>query len=119
MATATKATDAGAPAETLTPLAKMQALPPVINLGKVKPKDAKKLKKGKPGKLTNNLDMGYQQIKAGVDGQTAPVYISYEVKPRTKPKKKKKNKINVMGLKIDRKKLKSTMKKNGVNPSFL
>jgi len=118
MATTTKSADAGA-ADAQKPISKIQGHPPVINLGKVKPKQAKKLKKGKIGTLTNEISMHSQQILAGVDDKTIPIYISYEEKPSTKPKKKKKNKINFLGLKIDRKKFKSSLKENGINPSFL
>lgn len=88
----------------------------IINLGKVKAKDAKKLKKGKVGKLSNKLDQKAAQIP-GKSENAVPLYITFEVKPRTKPKKK--NKVNVMGLKIDRKKFKSSMKDKGINPTFL
>ena len=118
MATAKPGTP-GTPAASPTPIATLHAQPPVVQLGKVKNKDAKKLKKGKAGKLTDKLNQQYQQIQANVEGSSTPVYITYEVKPRTTPKKKKKNKVNFMGLKIDRKKFKSNMKKNGVNPTFL
>jgi hypothetical protein len=120
MATTNQSVATGATPNAQSTLSKIQDYPPIINLGKVKPKQAKKLKKGKIGTLTNELSQRSHQIQAGVEGKSVPVYISYEEKPRTKPKKKKKKKkINLLGLKIDRKKFKSSLKKNGVNPSFL
>jgi len=115
---ATTSQSAATPAtDTPNTVSKMQEHPVIINLGKVKPKQAKKLKKGKVSTLTNKLSQKAHQIQEGVTGTATPVYISYEVKPRTKPKKKKK--VNFLGLKIDRKKFKSSMKDNGINPTFL
>ena len=97
-----------------TTLSKIQGHPPLINLGKLKKKKSSKLKKAK--ELPVEVHQHLQDLQSGINGSTQPVVISYEAKPR---KKRKKNKINLMGFKIDRKKLKKRMKKNGVRHSFL
>ncbi|MFN0203307.1 MAG: hypothetical protein ACKVTZ_17400 [Bacteroidia bacterium] len=92
-----------------------QSHPPIIHLGKVKAKHAKKLKKGKGDKMLK-VTQAYEQLKGEANGNFVPVLISYEEKPK---KKRKKNKLNFMGIKIDRKKLKKQMRKSGIRSSFL
>ena len=116
MDTTTPSAETAPAAPAANPLPNVQSNPATVNLGKVKAKDAKKLKKGKAGKLTNKLSQAAGQIQ-GAPENAVPLYITYEVKPRKKPKKK--NKVNFMGLKIDRKKFKSSMKDKGINPTFL
>ena len=96
-------------------LSKIMIHPPLINVGKLKTKKSKRLKKGKllPSDVQNHI----QQLPTDLQGDKQHVIISYEAKPSKN--KKKKNKIKFMGIKIDRKKLKSRMKKNGLRSSFL
>jgi hypothetical protein len=106
-------TQPNAPQKDMNPpqmLSKIQGHPPLLHLGKIKKKKSKQLKKGK--QLPVEVHQHLQQLQAGLKGDNQPVVISYEEKPRKK--RKKKNKINFMGLKIDRKKLKNRMKKNGI-----
>jgi hypothetical protein len=91
-------------------LSKIQGHPPLVNLGKLKNKKSKKLRKGK--EMPVEVHQHLQQLQSGMKGNTQPLVISYEAKPRKK--RKKKNKINLMGIKIDRKKLKNRMKKSGI-----
>jgi hypothetical protein len=114
--TATQPADTAPVTDTKKMVSQMQAHPPIINLGKVKAKHAKKLKKGRIGVMSNELMQSFQQMSAGMEGKQVPVFISYEAKPRTKPKKKKK--VNFMGLNIDRKKFKKSLKKNGIGANF-
>ncbi|NUN99102.1 MAG: hypothetical protein HUU01_00650 [Saprospiraceae bacterium] len=117
MATSKQPNASGAETETPSALEQIHQHPPLIHLGKVKEKNAKKLKKGK-GNTMNEVHMAIQQIQSGLEGSNHhPVVISYEEKPRKGGKKK--NKINIMGMKIDRKKLKKRMKKSGIRPGFL
>lgn len=116
MATSKQPNASGAETDTPSALEQFHQHPPMVHLGKVKPKNAKKLKKGK-GKAMNEVHLAVQQIQSGLEGTHHPVVISYEEKPRKNAKKK--NKINIMGMKIDRKKLKKRMKKSGIRPSFL
>jgi|GEM_PF-4465460 hypothetical protein len=116
MATSKQPNASGAETDTPSALAQIHQHPPLVHLGKVKEKNAKKLKKGK-GKTMSEVHMAVQQIQSGLEGNHHPLVISYEEKPRKGGKKK--NKINIMGMKIDRKKLKKRMKKSGVSPSFL
>lgn len=103
------------PAEKSEALAQLQNHPPIIHAGSVKNKHAKKLKRGSLNAMSYKVNQKLQDVKANVEGR--PVIISYEEKPRKKPKKKKK--VNFMGFKIDRKKFKKKMKKNGIAPGFL
>ena len=113
---ATNKNTAGAPevVDASMALSKIQEHPPLINLGKVKNKKAKKLKKAK-GVVPVEISHAYQQIQAGLDGTNHPVIISYQEKPGSR----KKRKIKFMGVKIDRKKLKKSMKRRGIRSSFL
>lgn len=95
-------------------LHRLQQYPPLIDLGKVKAKQSKRLRKGKTTSLNNEIAHSYDQVQAGVDGNTRPVIFSYEEK-----RKKKKNKGgNFFGMKVNRKKAKRKMKKNGFSPTF-
>ena len=108
----------GAPhkdAESQQLLSRMSVHPHLIDVGKVKKKKSKKLKNGK--QLPLEVQHHLQQLPAGLQGDKQHVIISYEAKPRKNNKKKKK--INFMGLKIDRKKLKNRMKKSGIRANFL
>ena len=102
-------------AESQQLLSKMMVHPPLIHVGKLKNKKSKRLKKGK--QLPADLQDHVQQLPADLQGDKQHIIISYEAKPRKN--RKKKNKIKFMGIKIDRKKLKSRMKKNGMRSSFL
>lgn len=90
--------------------------PPIFHLGKQKPKNVKKLKKGK-GKAMDKVHMALNQLQPDSEEVHYPLIISYEEKPRKK--RKKKRKVNFMGMKIDRKKLKKQLKKSGIKSSYL
>jgi len=116
MATSKQPNASGAETESNPALAQIHQHPPLVHIGKINEKKSKRLKKGK-GKAMSEVHMAVQQIQSGLDGNHLPVVISYEEKPRKNGKKKKK--INIMGMKIDRKKLKKRMKKSGIRASFL
>ncbi len=115
MAVIKQSGDKKTPAEKSEALTQLQTHPPIIHAGTVKNKRAKKLKRGRLNAMSFKVHQKCQDVQASVAGQ--PVIISYEEKPRKKPKKKKK--VNFMGFKIDRKKFKKKMKKNGIAPGFL
>lgn len=94
-------------------LDRIQEHPPIYHLGKVKNKDAKRLKRGF-GKLYHEALQAFQQVN--VAEETQPLIISYEEKPG---KRKRKNKLKFMGMKIDRRRLKRRLKKTGISSSFL
>jgi hypothetical protein len=115
MATTNPSKPSGSDTDNSSTLSAAQGLPPFVHLGKVKNKTAKKLKKG-TGNLVAEITQSFQMMHASTEGSSHPVIISFEEKPG---KRKKKNKINFMGIKIDRKKLKKRMKKNGIGGNFL
>lgn len=115
MATTTKPDSAGTQKDTTTALEKIHQHPPLIHLGKVKKKHAKKLKQGR-GMMMGEVNQAYQQLSSTVEGDHLPLIISYTEKPS---KNKKKKTIRFMGMKINRKKLKNRMKKSGIRTSFL
>lgn len=96
---------------------KIHQHPPLIHLGKLKSNKSKKLKKGR-GPAMDKMHQAVQQVKNTVGGgdDHHPVVISYEEKPKKKGKKKN---INLLGLKINRKKLKKRMKKSGIRHNML
>jgi hypothetical protein len=116
MATAA-ASDATAPAAQQA-LVQVQGHPPLIHLGKVKKKQAKKLKKSQGGELSAEISQSYQQMQLGLGANQQPIIISYEEKPGKK-KNKKKKKIKFLGMTIDRKKLKKRMRKSGFSAKLL
>ncbi len=89
---------------------KIQSHPPLYNLGKLKKRRRRDLKRGQ-GVAMSEIYQALAQVHGRVahEGDHHPVVISYE----KKSSKKKKN-INYMGMKINRKKMKKRMKKYGI-----
>ncbi|WP_259065703.1 hypothetical protein HDF24_02630 [Mucilaginibacter sp. X4EP1] len=104
-------------AEAQATLAKIQQYPPLFDLGKIKAKKAKKLKKGKLGPLEDEVSLKHHQVFAGLEADNHPIIFSYEQKPSKKPKLK--NKVDLLGVKVNRKKWKKQLKKSGISSSFL
>lgn len=100
-----------------TPIKELQEFPPLFDLGKLKKKHSKKLRKGKDISDISEIQSVVAQVMATIKSENAiPVIISYEQK-RKKRKKIKKFRIN--GWEVDRKKVKERLKKNGLTHPWL